>query len=97
MAQYREVLEEPPFTAAIAEIAKQYPRASEVVDALTWSLGRAPEQHPQVPGTRHHLVKTFSFEGVPEIPPLRVLYRFDEDHVFLMAAMLATETLGREP
>jgi len=97
VARYREVIEEPEFRRAIEEIAKRYPRADEVVAALSWSLARSPEQHFHIPGTPHSLIKSLAFAGVPEVPPLRVLFRFDAERVVLMRVMLASETFGREP
>ena len=96
MAHYREVREEPEFTAAIRAIALRYPRVYSVVDALSWSLARAPGRHYQVPGTPYHIVETLSYDDVPDIPGIRVLYFFDDDLVTLVNGMLASDTIGRE-
>jgi hypothetical protein len=86
MAQYHEVVEEPAYTKAIAEIAQRLPRVRDVEAALAWSLARNPRQHYRVPNTRYHIVQT-AVTGVPDVPTIRVLYWFDDEKVYLVSAM----------
>ncbi len=87
MALYRSIIECDRFTRAIERIAQKYPRVREVVDALSWRLPRDAETHYQIPGTDRHIVKTVSDDYAPDIPMIRVLYRFDDEKVYLLDAV----------
>lgn len=93
--RYRDIREEPEYTAAVAEIAARYPRVYEVEAGVSWSLARNPGQHHRIVGTDYHVLVTENF-GEPTIPRLRILYRFDGEVVYLLDARLAEDILGRE-
>jgi hypothetical protein len=41
-----------------------------------------------VPGTRYFIVQTESFDDIPDVPAIRVLYWFDDERVVLVQGRL---------
>ncbi len=84
-APYRTIVEEPEYSQAISQIERDFPRVRDVEAGLFWSLCRNAEQHYQVPGTKYYIVQTPDWD-VLGVPVLRVLYWFDDNHVYVVAA-----------
>lgn|GEM_PF-6857883 len=86
-APYRTVREDDAFTRAIQQIQRRYPRIREVEGGVSWLLARAPEQYYKVPGTHYHLYRTANLGALGD-QALLILYKFDDDMVYLIDARL---------
>jgi hypothetical protein len=81
----RQIIEEGSFTAARAVIEPDARRLDEVLEAVWTQLSVAAELGAPVPGTNLYAIRTADY---PEAPAVSVIYRYDDEHVYLVGLEL---------
>lgn len=82
----RTVVEEKPVSKLVDDAKQKYGRVDEVYNALQWRLAREPQSgvEIEVSGSKHSIIKSAE-HNISGVPVITVLYRYDEDTVFILA------------
>ncbi len=81
----RDVQEDPYFTEEFDSLRKTYAEMEAVHADLTWTLGSNPRIGTLIEGFLDPTVRLYKTTPIGDTPGFRVLYRYTDDRVILLA------------
>ena len=78
----RDIVEEPLFAEQLEKLGVSFARRDEIMEAVSFSLARAPELFPRIEGT---CLSALTVKFYDNMPSVRFLFTYNEDRVRLVA------------